>query len=81
MTCMQIFAAGAENENADGEDSEVKETEAADESTVETNEENAEEEQGGNDGESRPVYSYDQVKAKSENPVDGIDLKHREVCG
>lgn len=26
------------------------------------------------------IFSYDQLKAKSENPVTGIDFKRREVC-
>lgn len=26
------------------------------------------------------TFSYDQLKAKSDNPVTGIDFKRREVC-
>ncbi|VFQ91163.1 unnamed protein product [Cuscuta campestris] len=71
--------AGTENENisADIEDSEVKESDA-DESTVETNEED-EEQEDGNDSESNlPIFSYEQLKAKSENPIMEIDFKRRE---
>lgn len=51
-------------------------------------------ESNGDDSESKPevdqdevgsesgqsTFSYDQLKAKSDNPVTGIDFKRREVC-
>ncbi|XP_041024480.1 LOW QUALITY PROTEIN: villin-3 [Juglans microcarpa x Juglans regia] len=33
----------------------------------------------GNDSESGQIFSYDQVKAKSDNPATGIDFKRRET--
>ena len=30
--------------------------------------------------DSQSTFSYEQLKAKSENPVTGIDFKRREVC-
>ncbi|XP_019154980.1 PREDICTED: villin-2-like [Ipomoea nil] len=60
-------------DEAEGEDSEAR---AAEQGAA--SEEAGEEYHGGSDG-SMPVYTYDQVKAKSENPAAGIDLKHREA--
>ena len=31
-------------------------------------------------GSTQSTFSYEQLKAKSENPVTGIDFKRREVC-
>lgn len=62
----------------------VKENET-DESVPETNGEDSgskpEVDQDENVSESgQSTFSYDQLKAKSENPVTGIDFKRREVC-
>lgn len=38
-----------------------------------------EQDETGNDS-SQTTFSYERLKAKSENPVTGIDLKRREVC-
>lgn len=40
--------------------------------------ESTQEENGSESGQS--TFSYDQLKAKSKNPVTGIDFKRREVC-
>lgn len=42
------------------------------------NQESLQEENGSD--KSLTVISYDRLKAKSDNPVTGIDLKKREVC-
>ena len=66
------------------EDVKVKENETV-ETAPETNGEDsgsnpeaAQEENGSESGQS--TFSYDQLKAKSDNPVTGIDFKRREVC-
>lgn len=51
----------------------------------ETNEEDSEPKQEIDDdenesGDIHSTFGYEQLKAKSENPVAGIDLKRREVC-
>lgn len=42
---------------------------------ADVNQEGLQEENG-----SLAVFSYDRLKARSDNPVTGIDLKKREVC-
>lgn len=63
--------------------SEVKETEEATpvpESNGEDSTPKREAEQDENDSEnSQSTFSYDQLKAKSDNPVTGIDFKRREA--
>lgn len=84
-----MIAAAIENEKASDavenskEPSEVKETEVA-ESVEETNwaesEPKPEQEQDDSSDCSQTIFSYDRLKAKSDNPVTGIDFKRREVC-
>ena len=50
---------------SNGDDSETKQVTEQDENGSET---------------SRSTFSYDQLKARSDNPVTGIDFKRREVC-
>lgn len=38
-----------------------------------------EQDEGGNES-GTAIFSYEQLKAKSDNPVTGIDFKRREVC-
>lgn len=38
-----------------------------------------EHDEGGNES-GTAIFSYEQLKAKSDNPVTGIDFKRREVC-
>lgn len=65
------------------EASEVKEAEevaSVTESNGDDSEVKQEEEQDENDsGTTQSTFSYDQLKAKSENPVTGIDFKRREA--
>nr|GMD41766.1 villin-2-like [Ipomoea batatas] len=80
--------AAIENEKASDavenskEPSEVKETEVA-ESVEETNwaesEPKPEQEQDDSSDCSQTIFSYDRLKAKSDNPVTGIDFKRREA--
>ncbi|PKI32334.1 hypothetical protein CRG98_047281, partial [Punica granatum] len=77
----------APSENSSPEDSqevsEHKETEEAAPVTptsVEDSEPKQESEQYETDSASAPtIFSYDQLRAKSENPVTGIDFKRREA--
>jgi len=81
--------AGTKSENAlsevanSAEDSEVKDT-VADETLLESNgndlESKQEAEQDENGSETnQSTFSYEQLKAHSENPVTGIDFKRREA--
>lgn len=84
-----LFSASVKGEDAiEIEDSKevlkVKETETV-EPAPETNGEDSgskpeidQDEYGSESGQS--TFSYDQLKAKSDNPVTGIDFKRREVC-
>ncbi|XVF75782.1 hypothetical protein PTKIN_Ptkin13bG0214500 [Pterospermum kingtungense] len=45
----------------------------------EPKQETEQQEENGSGG-TQSTFSYDQLKAKSENPVTGIDFKRREVC-
>ncbi|KAB5551782.1 hypothetical protein DKX38_009093 [Salix brachista] len=59
---------------------EMEETASVPESNGEDSERNQDTEQEENDdGNSQSTFSYDQLKAHSENPVKGIDFKRREV--
>lgn len=84
-----LLAAGTKSENAlsevanSAEDSEVKDM-VADETLLESNgndpESMQEAEQDENGSETnQSTFSYEQLKAHSENPVTGIDFKRREV--
>lgn len=46
---------------------------------AETNGSEPEQDEGGNES-GQAIFSYEQLKAKSDNPVTGIDFKRREVC-
>lgn len=79
------FSAIAENDLSTAE---VQDSEKASEPTeiVEPAESNgsepkpeAEQDEGGNES-GQAIFSYEQLKAKSDNPVTGIDFKRREVC-
>lgn len=87
------LAGGSKNENAPIEAEDTKEaSEVENTETDETNGEDsepkpepepepeAEPEQEENGGEStQTTFSYEQLRAKSDNPVTGIDFKRREV--
>lgn len=45
---------------------------------ADVNQDSLQEENG--DDNNLSVFSYDRLKAKSDNPVTGIDFKKREVC-
>lgn len=76
---MQIFAAeSAQSESDSQEVAEVKE----DEEVLAVSESNGEEVTSQDDNGSESglsTFSYNQLKAKSKNPVTGIDFKRREV--
>lgn len=84
-----LFSASVKDEDvAEHEDPKnafkVKETETT-EPAPETNGEDSgskpEIEQDENGSETtQSTFSYEQLRAKSENPVTGIDFKRREVC-
>ncbi|XP_031398722.1 villin-3 isoform X2 [Punica granatum] len=79
-----IENAPSENSSPDSQEvSEHKETEEAAPVTptsVEDSEPKQESEQYETDSASAPtIFSYDQLRAKSENPVTGIDFKRREA--
>ncbi|KAG5609353.1 hypothetical protein H5410_020634 [Solanum commersonii] len=46
---------------------------------AETNGSEPEQDEGGNES-GQAIFSYEQLKAKSDNPVTGIDFKRREAC-
>lgn len=59
---------------------EMDETAPTSPSNVEDSQSNQETEQDEADSTSLPtIFNYDQLRAKSENPVTGIDFKRREV--
>ncbi|XP_011048056.1 PREDICTED: villin-3-like isoform X1 [Populus euphratica] len=59
---------------------EMEETASVPESNGEDSERKQDTEQEGNDdGNSQSTFSYDQLKAHSDNPVKGIDFKRREA--
>ncbi|KAG6769188.1 hypothetical protein POTOM_024805 [Populus tomentosa] len=59
---------------------EMEETASVPESNGEDSERKQDTEQEENDdGNSQSTFSYDQLKARSDNPVKGIDFKRREV--
>ena len=77
--------AKSELDPSEAEDSqevaEAKETDVVSETNGEDSEPKQEIEQDENgSGSTQSTFSYDQLKAKSENPVTGIDFKRREVC-
>lgn len=75
----------SENEDSQGQSdvNEIEGASAAPESNGEDSTPKQEEEQDDNGGgtveSGLSTFSYDQLKAKSENPVTGIDFKRREV--
>ncbi|KAL0334312.1 UNVERIFIED_CONTAM: Villin-2 [Sesamum angustifolium] len=79
---------GKSEEAAEIEDSEeiseVKETETVEEPIPESNEDDSgpksdtDQDENGSES-SQSIFSYDQLKAKSDNPVTGIDFKRREA--
>ncbi|XWS59111.1 hypothetical protein CRYUN_Cryun08bG0094200 [Craigia yunnanensis] len=76
--------AKSEVDPSEGEDSqevaEAKETDVVSETNGEDSEPKQEIEQDENgSGSTQSTFSYDQLKAKSENPVTGIDFKRREA--
>lgn len=92
--CIEIWdvlsSGSAKSEDAvESEDSretlKVDENEAAIEPTPETDGDDSEsklevdQDENTTEGD-QTTLSYDQLKAKSENPVTGIDFKRREVC-
>lgn len=73
--------AGSEGSQEVGEVKEMGEVSPLSERNGEDSERKQVTEQDENGGEtSISTFSYDQLKAKSDNPVTGIDFKRREVC-
>ena len=77
--------AKSELDPSEAEDSqevaEAKETDVVSETNGEDSEPKQEIEQDETgSGSTQSTFSYEQLKAKSENPVTGIDFKRREVC-
>lgn len=56
------------------------ETGVVSEKIGEDSEAQQESKQENGSGSTQSTFSYEQLKAKSENPVTGIDFKRREVC-
>lgn len=92
MTVIILFAGGSKNGSASAEAEDAKaasevEVTQTDQTNGEVSDpkpeavlESQETEQDESGGEStQTTFSYEQLRAKSENPVTGIDFKRREV--
>lgn len=80
-----VLSADAKSETAyseaEGSQDAAEEVVPASESNTEDPKSKQETVHDGNGSESsQSKFSYDQLKAKSDNPVTGIDFKRREVC-